>query len=78
MFLKLVQWRAQMFCWNEKAVSDVLCKNKFLADLLENQYLFEISQTSFTVKKSENMAKSGCFKKCLRWRAPMFFKMKQG
>ena len=40
-----------MFCWNEKAVSDVLCKNKFLADLLENQYLFEISQTSFTVKK---------------------------
>ena len=46
-------------CSNEGAVSGVLCKKIFLAELLENEYLFEILQTSFTVKSSENVVKSG-------------------
>ena len=49
-------------CSNEGAVSGVLCKKIFLAELLENEYLFEISQTSFTVKSSENVVKSGVSK----------------
>ena len=32
-----------------------------LSDLLGSQYLFEILQTSPTVKNSENRVKSGCF-----------------
>ena len=52
----------------------VLCKNVFVADLLKSQFLFEILQTSLTVKNSENGGKSGCFEKCLRWRAPIFFR----
>ena len=64
-----------MFCLNEGAVSDVFFKIIFVADFLKSQYLFEILQTSLTVKNSENMAKSGCFEKRLqwRWRAPFFF-----
>ena len=61
MFLKLARWKAQVFCWNEGAVSSVLCKNIFVADLLGSQYLFEILQTSFAVKNSEIVVKSECF-----------------
>ena len=53
-------------------------KNIFVADLLGSQYLFEILQTSLTVKNSENGVKYGCFEKCSRWRAPVFFEMKDG
>ena len=50
-----------------------------LTDLLGSQYLFEILQTSLTVKNSENGVKSGCFEKCSRWRAlNFFFEMKEG
>ena len=44
------------------------CVKILLADLLGSQYLLEILQTSFTVKNSENMVKSGCFEKHLLWR----------
>ena len=54
------------------------CKNNLLADLLLSQYLFEILQTSLTVKNKENMVKRGCFEKFLRSRAPIFFEMKDG
>ena len=54
-------------------MSDVLCKNILLADLLLGQYLLEILQSSLTVKNNENGVKSGCFEKLLRWRAPIFF-----
>ena len=37
-----------MFCWMEGAVSDVLCKNIFSADLLGSWHLFEILKTSLT------------------------------
>ena len=67
------QWKAQTFYWNEGAVSGVLCKSIFEADLLGSQHLFEILQTPLTVKNSENVVKSGCFEKYLRWRAPIFF-----
>ena len=67
-------WRTQIFYWNEGAVSGVLRKNIFVAGLLGSQYLFEILQTSLAVKNSENVIKSGCFEKCLRCRAPFFFK----
>ena len=39
---KLVQCRAQIFYWHEGAVSSVLCKNIFVADLFGSQYLLEI------------------------------------
>ena len=61
------------FYWNKGAVSDVLCKSIFGADLLGSQYMFEILQTSFTFKNSENVVKSGCLQKRLRWRVPIFF-----
>ena len=65
--------RAQIFCWNEGVVSDILCKNIFVTDLSGSNHLFEILQTSLTFKNSENVVKSGCFEKFLRWRAPIFF-----
>ena len=37
------------------------CVKIFVADLLGSQYLFEILQTSFAVKNSEIVVKSGCF-----------------
>ena len=46
----------------------------FLADLLESQYLFEILQTSLTIKNSENVVKGRCFENRLRWTAPTFFR----
>ena len=49
-------------------------KNILLTDLLGSQYLFEILQTSLTIKNSENGVKSGCFKKLLGRRAPIFFR----
>ena len=71
--------RAQIFFGNEEAVSGVLHKNNFVSDLLGSQHLFEILQTSLTFKNSENVVKSGCFKKLLQWRTPTFFpKMKEG
>ena len=45
-----------------------------LADLLGSQYLFEILQASLTVKNSENVVKSGCFEKRLRWRPSSVFR----
>ena len=51
-----------------------LCENILLADLLGSQHLLGILQTSLTFKNSEKLVKSGCFKKCLRWRAPFFSK----
>ena len=73
-----MRWRAQIFYRNEGAVSGVLCKNIFVADLLGSQNLFKILETSLIVENSENVVKSGCFEKCLLWRAPIFFKMKEG
>ena len=43
----------------------------FLADLLGSQYLFEMLQTSLTVKNKKNVVKNGCLEKRLRW---MFLK----
>ena len=51
----------------------VSCVKILLADLLGSQYLLEILQTSLTFKNSEEVIKSGCFEKRLRWRAPIFF-----
>ena len=73
MFLKDSAMENAVFFWNKGGVSGVLCKNIFAADLLRSQYLFEISQTSLTIKNSENGGKSGCFEKCSRWRALIFF-----
>ena len=63
--------------WNGERKFYLKCKNSVLADLLGSQYLFEILQTSLTVKNSESIVKRGCFEKCLRWRAPIFFEMKE-
>ena len=68
--------RAQIFCWNERVVSGILCKNIFVTDLSGSNHLFEILQTSLTFKNSENVVKSGCFEKLLQWRAPIFFQNK--
>ena len=45
--------------------------------LLGVWYLFEILHTSSTLKNSKDVLKSGCFEKRLRWRAPIFFQMKE-
>ena len=66
------------FCWNEGEVAGVLCKKFFVADLLGSQYLFEILQPSLTVKNSENVVKSGCLEKRLRWTASIFFRNEGG
>ena len=42
------------------------------------QYLFEILQTSLNAENSENAVKSRSFEKCSRWRATIFFEMKEG
>ena len=55
-----------------------LSKNILLTDLLGNQHLFEILQTSLTFKNSENAVKCRCFEKRLRWRTPIFFRNKGG
>ena len=68
-----MRWRAQTFCQNEGAVSDVLHKNNFVSDLLGSQHLLEILQTSLTVKNSENGVKSGCFKKKFAKESSNFF-----
>ena len=44
----------------------------------KTQYLFEILQTSLNAENSENAVKSRFFEKCSRWRAPVFFEMKEG
>ena len=49
------------------------CVKKSLAETIGSQYLFEILQTPLCVKNSENVVKSGCFKKGLRRRAPIFY-----
>ena len=59
-------------------MSGVLCRNIFVADLLRSLHLFEILQTSLTVKNSGNVVKSGCFEKLLGWSAPNFFRDKLG
>ena len=67
MFLKTYAMESTIcFFENEGAVSGVLYKNNFVSDLLGSQHLFEILQTSFTVKNSKNGVKSGYFKKLLR------------
>ena len=43
-------------------------------DLLGIQHLLEILQISLTFKNSEKVVNSGCFKKLLRWGAPIFFR----
>ena len=72
-FKKLVQWRAQIFCRNEGAVSGDLYQHNFVGDLLESQNLFEILQTSLTFKNNENVVKSGFFEKLLQMESANFF-----
>ena len=55
-----------------------MCKNILSADLLGSQHLLEVLQTSLTFKNSEKVVKSGCFKKHLRWRVPIFFRNEGG
>ena len=45
----------------------VSCVKKSLAESIGIQYLFEILQTPLCVKNNENVVKSGCFEKGLRW-----------
>ena len=59
--------------FNDMKVSGVLGKSIFSAYLLGSWHLLEILKTLLTVKSSENILKSGCFRKRLLWRAPIFF-----
>ena len=63
---------------NKESSDGVLGKNIFLADLSGCQYLFEILQTSLSVKNSENVVKSGCFEKRLGRRVVTFFQNQEG
>ena len=49
-------------------------KNIFVAHLIGSQYLFQIIQTSLTVKIRENVVQSEIFEKDLRWRATNCFR----
>ena len=69
-FKKFLQWATQIVFWNEGGMLGVLCKYLFLADLLGSLYLLEMLKSSITVKNNENVVKSGCFEKLLRWREP--------
>ena len=60
MFLKGSAMESANVFWNEWEVWGLLFKNNLLADLLGSQYIVEILQTSFNVKNSENVEKSGC------------------
>ena len=55
-----------------------LCKIIFVADLSGSQHLFQVLQTSLIFKNSENVVKSGCFEKLLRWKRQFFSEMKEG
>ena len=55
-----------------------MCKNILVDDLLGSQHLLEVLQTSPTFRNSEKMVKSGCFKKSLRWRVPIFLRNEGG
>ena len=62
MFLKDSAIESANFFFEIKEECKVSCvKYILLSDLLGSQYLFEILQTSPTVKNSENRVKSGCF-----------------
>ena len=79
MFLKVSVMESKNFFWNKGLLLGVLFKNILLADLLGSQRLLEILQTSLTFENSQNVGKSGCFEKLLRWRAQIyFFEMKEG
>ena len=65
------------FFFETKEGFKVTCVKKvFLVDLWESQYLFEMLQTSLTVKNSEHLVKSGCFEKRFWRRAP--FSLNEG
>ena len=68
----------KFFYWNGGAVSGVSCKNIFVADLLGSQYLFEILQTSLTVKNSKNVVKNGCSINVHDGERQFFLEMKEG
>ena len=55
-----------------------MCKNILLAELLGSHDLFEILQTSLPFKNSENVVKSGCFKKVFAMESANFFQMMEG
>ena len=46
--------------------------------LLRSQYLIEMLEISLTFKNSENVVKSGCSVRCLRWRALIFSQNESG
>ena len=53
-------------------------KNSFLADLLGSQHLFEILQTSFNVKNSENVVKVDVLKNVCNRECQLLFERKKG
>ena len=69
MFLKTC---AIEFCWNPEAVSDVFDEKSFVADLLGSECLFEILQTSSTVKNSENVVKKWMFQRTIVMESTIF------
>ena len=74
MFLKASAMESTIISRNEAKVQGVSCKNASSADLLRGQYLFEILQTSLTVKKLKgNVAKTGCFAKRCYGERQFFF-----
>ena len=72
MFLKASAMESAFFSKWRKGVRCIVKKIP-LAHLLRSHYLFDILQTSLTVKSSENVVKSWCFEKRLWRRAPTSF-----
>ena len=58
---------------NEARVQGVSCKNVFSAGLLRGRYLFEILQTSLTVKTRGKCGKNWMFRKTFATESANFF-----
>ena len=78
MFLETSAMESTLVYEKCKRSARLLVIKQFFRNLLGTQYFFEILHASLIVKNSEYMVKSECFEKTLRWKAPIFFKMKEG
>ena len=78
MFLETSAMESTLVYEKCKRSARLLVIKQFFSNLLGTQYFFEILHASLIVKNSEYMVKSECFEKTLRWKAPIFFKMKEG
>ena len=72
MFPKTCSMESTNFSGNGGAVLDVLYENNLQEIYKEVSIYLKYYKPHSLFKNSENVVKSGCFEKCLRWRASFF------